>query len=862
MKKLQEYTSMVRVASIIILLSFSMSGKAQHGQTFAELITILETRTEFNFSYPQSITSYRLNIPDNLNFEDTEALSHLLEPIGIKLVVRRGTLVFKKLSNKSPVKISQPRRITGFVRDAASGENLIGAYVIDPLTATGVTTNLYGFFSLTVVGDSLSIGYVGFEKKLLKLDPNETEVIINLAESQQMLNEVVVTDKLEIQDINRMSTISLSPNRIKSLPVFMGESDVLKALQLLPGVQSGGEGSTGMYVRGGGPDQNLILLDGVPVYNANHLYGFFSVFNTDALNGVQLIKGGFPARYGGRLSSVIDIQMKEGNMNKFEAEGAVGLIASKLTISGPNKKKNMSYMLSARRTYLDVFTVPIAKAANANQIAAYNFWDVNAKINRIISSKDRIYLSAYTGQDRLYQRYRFSPSPSIKEQDNSDLRWGNITSAFRWNHRFTESLFSNLTAIFARYQFDLENNVDIFNIIEQDTLDIYRENRYFSNIHDLGIKYDFNYYLNNKNQVRFGASFVRHSLKPGVSQYKSHVQADTTFGASKIYMSEYYLYAEDDISLTSSTKINLGLHYSGALVESQHYSSLQPRITMTQKISDKWSVKASYAEMAQYIHLLVNSGVGLPTDLWVPSTDKVRPQFSRQYALGLATTQKGLSISLEGYYKEMANLIEYRDGAGFLDIVNEWEDKVAFGEGTSYGLEFLIRKDAGKSTGWIGYTWSKTDRLFPELNYGRSFPYRYDRRHDLSVVYNLTINERMSFGAVWVYGTGNAVTLPTTTYPKAVWDTTGPNYEESLKNYPGRNSSRMRDYHRLDVNFSISKAKKWGERTWVFGFYNTYSRLNPAFIDFEERPTEEGGSQFKQLSLFPIIPNISYQFKF
>ena len=427
-------------------------------------------------------------------------------------------------------------------------------------------------------------------------------------------------------------------------------------------------------------------------------------------------------------------------------------------------------MLSGRRTYLDLFIVPIAKAADAQRINAYNFWDVNAKVNHIFSSKDRIYLSAYAGRDRYYQTFKNNPSPDINEKENTDLHWGNVTSAFRWNHRFSDRLFSNLTAIYARYQFDLNTTIDIKSYTEGDTSNILRENGYFSNINDLGLKYDFNFYLNNRNQVRFGGSYVRHSMKPGISEYKSHVRADTTFGAKHIQMDEYFTYLEDNLTVVPGTQVNVGLHFSGALTDGEHYVSLQPRITLTQKLAPKWSVKASYASMAQYIHLLVNSGIGLPTDLWVPSTAKVKPQVSQQYALGVNTTQKGLAISLEGYYKEMDNLVEYKDGAGFLDVVNEWEDKLEFGKGESYGVEFLVRKDAGKSTGWIGYTWSKSTRQFDNLNYGKVFPYRYDRRHDISIVYNLHINERMDFGAVWVYGTGNAVTLPTATFPKATWD--------------------------------------------------------------------------------------------
>ncbi|MCR9250772.1 MAG: TonB-dependent receptor [bacterium] len=859
-------------ASLLILLLLTV-GKVAFSQSsmdnsmlFKDFIAYIDENSDYRFSYPDDIKNKRLIINERININDPDSFKEFLESAGIAIKVRKNLLIFKKVKVFEEPVISeqqnevQNRVVSGFVRDGNSGESLIGAHVIDIATGRGVTTNLYGFFSLTLTGDTIEVSFIGYEPQRIVAKPGVSDYEFGLIPSTKMLSEVVITSEREIHEVTEMSKVTLQPEKIKKLPVFMGETDVMKTLQLLPGVQSGNEGSSGIYVRGGGQDQNLILLDGVPVYNANHLFGFFSVFNADAINQVSLIKGGFPARYGGKLSSVIDIQMKEGNMNEFEGEGAVGLIASKLTLSGPINQGKTSFMVSGRRTYIDALTVPLMKWSGADRVFGYNFWDLNAKINHIANPKDRFYLSFYSGRDKFYNDYKFNQIADINEKEHSNINWGNITSAFRWNRRFTDRLFGNLTATYSRYRFELETILD-YNYGESvESPDLYRENDYFSNIQDLGVKMDFDYFLNNNHQVKFGVNAINHQLKPGISSFRSHTETDTTFGSTKVDLNEFYAYLEDEFKLFNSTSLNVGLHFSGAEVASRNYFYLQPRISLNQKVAKNWSVKASYARMAQYIHLLVNSGVGLPTDLWVPSTDLVKPQVSDQIALGVASTFIGMEVSVEGYYKWMDNLIEYKEGAGFLDIDSEWEHKVEFGKGDSYGVELFVQKKVGRSTGWVGYTWSKTTREFPNLNFGKPFPYRYDRRHDISVVYNYELNKRINVSGVWVYGTGNAITLPTASIPKATWDSSGPSYEEFVKQYPGRNSTRMQDYHRLDLSISFKKQKRWGERSWVFGVYNAYSRQNPTFIDFDD--TKPNEKQFKKISLFPIIPNVSYQFKF
>ncbi len=855
-------------AKINVLICLLLFGNGLIGQsgientvTFQEFIEYLDQHTDYRYSYPDELNNRTLVLGGDINFSAPHEFESFLLPAGIELKVRKNLLIFKKQKNSEPVPASlQKRVLSGYVRDEESGESLIGAHVIDVNSGAGVSTNVYGFFSLVVTGDYIEASYIGFEKVKIKLQPDQSELTINLQPHSNMLSEVVITGEQKITEVTAMSIMKLAPEKIKKLPVFMGESDVLKSLQLLPGVQSGNEGSSGIYVRGGGQDQNLILLDGVPVYNANHLFGFFSVFNTDAIKNVSLIKGGFPARYGGRLSSVVDIQMKEGNMNKLEGEGALGIIASKLTLSGPINQGKTSFMVSGRRTYIDALTVPLMKLGGANPVFGYNFWDLNAKINHIASKKDRFYLSFYSGRDRFFNEHKFKRLPDVDEEEHQTLNWGNITSAFRWNRQFNKKLFANLTTTYSRYQFKLATTLDYQYSEGFGSPDIYRESAYFSNIQDIGMKVDFDYFLDNHHHIKFGANAISHQLKPGVSSYKSHTEVDTTFGSRQINLEEYYVYLEDEIKLMRSLSMNLGIHVSGAAVANSFYQSVQPRVSLNQKLSNQWSFKASYARMAQYIHLLVNSGIGLPTDLWVPSTDIVKPQLSDQVAAGVVANLGGIELSVESYYKWMDNLIEYKDGAGFLDIDSDWEHKVAFGTGKSYGIECFVQKKIGQSTGWVGYTWSKTNRHFDQLNFGKAFPYRYDRRHDVSLVYSYQISEQISLGAVWVYGTGNAITLPTSSYPKATWDTNEINYNEFIKHYPGRNSSRMEDYHRLDLNVSFKKQKRWGERTLVFGLFNAYNRQNPTYIDFDDRDPQN--KQFKKFSLFPIMPNVSYQFKF
>ncbi len=764
---------------------------------------------------------------------------------------------------------AQKNTISGYVRDAESGENLIGATIYDLNSRKGAVTNAYGFYSLTLEVDSIAlrVSYVGYnahqERRAISAN---VQVDFDLAPGE-LLEEVVVTADESIESTPQMSSISIPMTQLKQVPVLMGETDILKTIQLLPGVQGGNEGTSGVYVRGGGPDQNLILIDGVPVYNASHLFGFFSVFNADAINNVNVVKGGFPARYGGRLSSVIDISMKEGNNQKITGKGSIGLISSKFTVEGPIKDENTSFIVSARRTYIDLLTRPLIKAASDGEsTAGYFFEDFNAKINHRFSNKDRLYLSFYGGKDKFYARDKYEDSfggTSSSYDDEAGLKWGNIITAVRWNHLFSPKLFSNVTGTFSRYRFDVFSNNETRTRGPDINEDIVEEIEYKSGIRDFALKVDFDYLPTPDHNIKFGAMGIQHKFTPGVFAFRSDIESDTTFGARETLATEFSAYVEDDFSIGRKLRFNVGFHAARFEVRGKDFYSLQPRLSGRWLLNARTSVKASYSEMRQFVQLLSNTGIGLPTDLWVPATDELEPQEAWQAALGVARTIGPFEVSIEGYYKEMDNLIEYLDGATYFNTDDDWEEKVASGSGRSHGVELLVQRKTGRLSGWVGYTWSNTTRQFDELNEGRRYPYRYDRRHDVSVVSVYEINDRINISGTWVYGTGNAVSLPESKFPRFQFSdfySLPFLFGSELEYYPQRNNFRMRAYHRMDLGITMSKQKRRGIRTWALGVYNLYSRRNPFYLDITT--DGRGNERFVQYSLFPVLPYITYSFEF
>ncbi|MGZ3940224.1 MAG: TonB-dependent receptor plug domain-containing protein, partial [Flavisolibacter sp.] len=681
------------------------------------------------------------------------------------------------------------------------------------------------------------------------------------------LTEVVVYSRRKDANIKsaQMGKVDLSITQIKNIPAFLGEVDILKAIQLMPGVQSAGEGNAGFYVRGGGPDQNLILLDDAVVYNTGHLFGFFSVFNSDAIKNVSLIKGGMPAQYGGRLSSVLDVSMKEGNTNKFQTEGGIGLIASRFSIQGPIKKDRASFIVSARRTYIDALVKPFVKKSSNFYGSGYYFYDMNAKINYRFSEKDRLYLSGYFRRDVFTFK-------NTEQSFKANIPWGNGTATVRWNHVFNPKLFANATLVYNDYHFRfgaVQNNFEV---------------NLASGIKDGNAKIDFDYYPSGQHKLKFGGLFTYHKFIPNVTSGKQDSVVFKPVNEGDKYALEKALYIQDDWDISNKLKVNYGLRWSSFTqigpytkyvrdanqnkVDStvydrfekiQTYSGFEPRFTMRYTLSSTTSLKGSVTRNLQFIHLVSNSGTTLPTDLWVPSTFRVKPQLSWLYAAGLFKNFKNneYETSVELYYKDMRNQIEY--GEGYTPSLKDPEEDFVFGKGWSYGSEFFVNKVTGKFTGWIGYTLSWTWRKFPALNGGEKYPAKYDRRHDLSVVGNYELNKKWKFGAVFIYGSGNAISLPERFYVINGVLT---------QDFSRINEYRLGAYHRLDLSATLTPhpdRKKKFESFWVFSVYNVYDHLNPYFIYYDQKGNPYSGNmqiEARQVSLFPILPAVTWNFKF
>ena len=755
---------------------------------------------------------------------------------------------------------SQKHTVSGYIKEAQSQELLLGATVLIVDLKTGTSANAYGFYSITIPEGEYTIEYsfVGYNTEIRKINLNKNiSLDINLLVGTE-IEEVVVTAKQnrkESEDV-RASTISLPVQQIKEIPSFLGEKDVLKIIQLMPGVQKGTEGQSGIYVRGGGPDQNLLILDDAPVYNAQHLFGFFSVFNGDALRSVELIKAGFPARYGGRLSSIIDMNMKDGNKEHYTGELGIGLISSRAVLEGPIVKDKSSFLISGRRTYIDALIMPIVKSQTDGVEVGYYFYDLNAKVNYEINKKNKIYLSGYFGRDIFYS----------KDKDfDMDYRlgWGNQTGTLRWNHQFNNKLFANTSIIYSKYDFfiDLEEEYDNSKY----------KLKYSSGIQDIGAKIDFNYYPTPKHTVHFGLASTYHEFTPRAFVVKDDYMDEDIKSKEKIGTVESGIYIEDLYKPFNRMQILGGIRYSYYKHEGTNYNMLEPRLSASYKLFDDLALKASYAKMQQYLHLLSNTGIGFPTDLWVPSTENVEPQKAWQIAGGIAKdfSNQNLSLTVEAYYKEMDNIIGYKEGANFMlfdetssfDEIN-WQKMITVGRSWSYGTEILLQRKCGKLSGWLGYTLSWTKMKFPELNFGNEYWAKYDRRHDFSAVLIYNINNKIKLGATWVYATGNAMSLPLSEYSGEVHNLTpNNNYTQdiTIAEYPGRNQFRMDPYHRLDLNIQFNKKKKRGTRTWDISIYNAYNRQNPFFYYVNTNGSE---TKVKQVSLFSILPSFSYSFKF
>ncbi len=755
--------------------------------------------------------------------------------------------------------IAQKKVLSGTVRDANTGETLIGAVITEDLAQVSTSTNSYGFYSLLLPqgNRTVSVSYVGYETQTKVLSLNESiKYDVELIPNQNKLEEVIVSGTRRSKNVKspQMGAFKFSTEEIKNVPVLFGEKDLLKTIQLLPGVQSGGEGSANFFVRGGGGDQNLILLDEAIVYNASHLLGFFSTFNSDAVKDVQLYKGGIPSQYGGRISSVLDIAMVDGNQKEFSAEGGIGLIASRLKVSAPLSDGRGSFMISGRRTYADLF-LKLSSDQDVKQSKLY-FYDLNAKLNYRIDDRNKIFVSGYFGKDDL----GFS--------DKFGFNWGNSTATIRWNHIFNDRLFGNTSLIYSDFNYNVgvNGNSGDFDIA--------------SKIGNFNLKQDFSFYPSNSSTIRFGVNALNQTIRPAslsadedanvnsiriekrkgwdISAYFSH-EWKATERLSLLYglrLSDFMVIGPGTFFSFDGERDVVGEQYFGNGTVAKHYINLEPRLSASLLLNSQSSIKLSYNRMVQNLHQLTNSTSALPTDQYVLSSLNIKPQLADQVAFGYFRnfSENTYEFSVESYYKSMDNQIDFRTGAD-LQANKLLEGELLFGKGRAYGLEFLLRKSRGKLSGWIGYTLSKSERKFNGINQGNWFNARQDRTHDVSIVTMYKLSDKWSFGANLIFNSGNAVT-----YPAGKYDLNN----TTLFYYTERNSHRAPNYHRLDLSatYEPQKSNKRFTSSWTFGVYNAYNRRNAYIVDFRENENNPTITEAYQIALFGIIPSVTWNFKF
>ncbi|WP_288507902.1 TonB-dependent receptor [uncultured Bacteroides sp.] len=889
------HTSLIR--SLILIggvLLFALQTQAQKAETklsfsirnatLEEFVKRIENSTGFSFIYGEEVKiNHRLTldvkqktIPEILN------LAFANEPVKYQITGRHILLQKKK---QKPV--SRKFTISGYVTDGTSSETLIGANILESRQQQGTTTNPYGFYSITLpAGETeLSFSYLGYTTRQYRLELSKDTLINVLMQDNNQLEEVViVSDKAEAGiTATQMGAQEIPIAQIKNTPSILGEADVMKTIQLMPGVQAGVEGSAGLYVRGGGPDQNLILLDGVPVYNVDHLFGFFSVFTPEAVKKVTLFKSSFPARFGGRLSSVVDVRSNDGDMKKYHGTLSIGLLSSKIQLEGPIIRDKTSFNISARRSYIDLIAKPFMPKDDK---ISYYFYDINAKINHKFSDRSRLFLNFYNGKDSYY--FKTTDSSSSMYKDKMSLNWGNTIATARWNYIFNQKLFSNTTVAYNKYRMDANSTVYTkTNLIESISESNYHSN-YHSGICDWSYLIDFDYNPTPAHHIKFGAGYLHHDFRPEVATSKIQekedgiTKQDTLYNSisnSTIQAHEVSAYIEDNFDIGSRLRMNVGLHLSMFRVQRRNYFSVQPRVSARYQLTKHTALKASYTKMSQYIHLLSSTPISMPTDLWVPVTSKIKPMQAHQYSLGsYYTGLPGWEFSVEGYYKQMRNVLEYKEGVSFLGSSSGWENKVEMGKGRSMGIEFMAQKTTGKTTGWIAYTLAKSDRKFAigGINNGERFPYKYDRRHNLSLVVNHKFSNRIDIGASWIFSTGGTATIA-----EEVTAIIRPG-EDAIqqKDYiEKRNNYRLPASHRLNIGVNFNKKTKHGVRTWNISLYNAYNAMNPTMIYSNNSggyasyiKNQEDGKVYLQyipakrkitkLTLLPCVPSVTYTYKF
>jgi hypothetical protein len=792
---------------------------------------------------------------------------------------------------------AQNSTISGFVRDSISREALIGATVQTiendgKFSNIGTITNENGYFSLSLPQSAQVnisyIGYQGLNYTLKSLPKNRKDSVFTffLAPAAN-LKAVVISAEIPIQKRNEMSVLEIPMEQVRAMPRLMGEVDIMRVLQLMPGVQQGREGSSALYVRGGTPDQNLILLDDAPLYYVNHLGGFLSVFDDNAINSFKLYKGAFPARYGGRLSSVLDIRMKEGNTEKLKGNIQLGLLNAKAYLEGPIfKDKKTTFFASVRRSNIDALMWAYFKIGNNQEPSSYSMYDINTKITHRFSEKDRLSLTFYWGQDHVQtgfsQQYpsNFDNFP-VKFSNRNDVEWGNTLLALRWQHVYNNKLAATTSASFTRFRHKVENQIRTTRPIDSLGNIVYNTDEQFgafgSSVQDISLRHHLEYTINNKLKSRYGFYGILHEFEPTSRSFNSKTSNILRNGENiqRFTAPEVQVYSEQEWQIARQLSANIGAQATAYFIENTSYFSLQPRVLLNWQLHPAHSIKASAGNMQQNLHLLTNSGLGIPIDFWVPATNRVPPQSAWQYSLGWASNFKkqGVEASFEVFYKTMNGLIDYADDATFSKGTDNWQDKIDFGgKGRVYGAELLLQKKQGKWTGWLGYTFSVNERQYPKQNKGNWYPYRYDQTHALSLVAQYHISKRKSFSASWTYHTGNTATLPTAIFPSQAQGILSNNLQylqavngiESLSVvYDSKNNYRLPAYHRLDIGYNYKKKTKRGYyNEFSIGLYNAYSQLNPYFVFLSPNPTDKDQLLLSKFTLFPILPSFSYGLSF
>jgi hypothetical protein len=891
----------------VVLVFFTLAGWAQtdilkkqvtvsfKNITLPKAIDKLEKTAGISFAYSNKLYSYKNKINKKYKNKTVKfILDDLLtdKKLGYKLIGDKITIY-------SPKEKKKRATVSGYIIDAETGDALIGCTVFSRENLTGTSSNSFGYYNLQLDNDGVEevvFSFVGFEKKRIIVDNRDTLINVGLQPISNELDAVKITatqdENLEKMRSTAMSSVKINSKEIKSIPAVAGETDLLKSITVLPGIKPGVDGSSGFYVRGGSIDQNLLLLDGVPIYNPYHMWGYLSSFNADAINSVTVTKGAFPARYGGRLSSVVDITMKEGNTQKWTGDFTIGLLSAKASVSGPIIKDKSSVMFTARRTYADLIIVPILNHSNKEDgyslKEGYNFTDLNLKTNYKLSDTDRLFFSGFLSRDKYFYKVKEDQEfegVGTQGQTERTQGWGNVIAALRWNHIFKKKIFVNTTAYFSSYNYYTTDLTKRTSTNPKEVEEKENSVEYISNISDMTIKQDYQFFPSNSHNIRFGAGAIFHKFAPGINSFYSKTDREiisNETGNSRINATELSLYFEDDWSVSDIFQVNGGIHISSFLVQGKTYFSAQPRVSARVSLTDKISLKAGFASMTQYMHLLTQSGITQSSDLWVPVTKNVKPQQSQQFSLGVSTVlSKMYLFEAEGYYKLMNSVIGYKDGATFLLDATGWEDKITSGEGEAYGTELFLKKTRGKLTGLIGYTLSWSMRQFNDINYGGQFPFRYDRRHDVSLVAKYRFNKKWSLNGAWVFYTGNAVTLPTSSYITPLYKNPDIQNNKEFPNptvaysYPSgngvvanateRNNYRLPNYHRLDLTATYHKTKKWGEWELVFGATNIYNKMNPSFYyitDEYGNNSDETVTKYYHRTLFPFMPTISYSIKF